>query len=223
MESSLQSINTAARMSLYDHLGYLFVGAYQILIILFVYCTSWSDSFSPIKRLFDLENILLAFVASYLIGHIIHAISNLIDVKEKEIKQKQDALSESIINKGRAYFGIKENINDYLVFQYVYLFASLEDKTGQIYLFNAFYGFYRGLLFSSVISLIGISIMNILVFILICLKITLKGNFSAINTIVFVSIMVFMILIWNKRRERFGQYFRDKTLILFDILTKESK
>ncbi len=217
------------KFNLYDNLGYILVGLYQIifcyLLLLFVknqpidltLFTSTGASFS----------ILLL---SYFVGHLIQALSNFVDdvliakiVKKffKKARNEEDRKLtknndlEFITKQARKFFDLPENLNEKYVFQYCYLFALSYDFSGHISLFNSMYSLYRGFFVSSLLTLFAY--VTILIKALFSNDMSLKSN--APFYLLFFLLSLFTWLFYA-RKERFFKYMNDKTLITYDILSK---
>lgn len=199
---------TISKFNLYDHLGYISVWFYCMVLVVF------SLSINHIFPL-EIENIwfwdgIFLLLACYIVWHIIQAISNFII---KENKRSSDSSYDHIVKKVKQVFWLSEETKIGIVFQYAYLSSVWKDPSGQISLFNSLYSFYRWLYTTTVIS-------ALLFFIFIVYSWVLCNATIIINIVCFL-ISCLLIYIFKQRKDRFYQYMGQKVWIIFDILNKD--
>jgi len=137
--------NIFTKFNLYDQIGYLMVGSISVLII--VINTEFFYDF----RLPDLSinNFIIWFVVVYFLGHLIQALSNLINkiplikLLIKEDKGKFNDDQKEILEGAKKFFKLRSQ-NESVLWNLCYLYSLSKDTTGQIQAFNAYYSMYRG-------------------------------------------------------------------------------
>lgn len=214
----------ASKFSIYDHFGYILVGLYQIILFYFLLVLLRIINFENILAFVNIASSILVIIASYFLGHIIQAISNLFEElffkkflkSEENKKEKGIEHFDYIYSKAKKFFNLPEGIKQKIVFQYCYLYALSKDLGGQIALFNSTYSFYRGLFTSSLINLAILAIMGVLSL----FTKQLPFLFNDFLFYVFFIVNIVVIFIFYNRKERFFKYFGEKVLINFDIISR---
>lgn len=220
-----------SKFNLYDHFGYILVGLYQIIIGYILLSLIFKIPFPDIPKLFKLEYTIGLILFSYFVGHIIQSLSNFFEnllsrkiTKKifKKTKSEEDKKNEKnndlkfIEEKAKKFFELPENIKQKYIFKYCQLYALSDDFSGHVALFNSMYSFYRGFFIASLLSLIiGLVVLFLSFFYSIVSHIKTDLIFW-----LFILVEIFLLWIFNKRKNRFWDYMGEKTLITFDILSK---
>ncbi len=188
------------KFSFYDQLGYILVGSIALFVVFF---DTWILKY-PLPEISGVDLFVLIIIA-YFLGHIIQSVANLV------IKERKDDFSEhevKILNIARENFNLKEK-SDNEIYRFVNLISLGRDFSGQVEIFNAYYGLYRGWLVVFVVQSIFLLGYSIFVF-------------SFRNLIVFIISIIVSILLYLRMR-RFYRYSREKTLQTFLIISKSGK
>lgn len=192
-----------SKLSLYDQIGYFFVGS--VLILLIALDLFLLNSFEILPDI-NSSNIIVYLIVAYFMGHIIQSLANIF-IKEK--KSSFDSFELKILNDAKTFFKVKSlNPTQTDIFQLCYIFALGKDKTAHLVQFNALYSFYRGvfLIFSLetlfLIVLVSLNWFSIIYFCILLLSIL-------------ISILMFF------RLKRFALYFKKKVFYIY-LLNKTS-
>lgn len=189
-----------SKFNVYDHFGYILVGAISLLVTTFNLYLFNKQSLIPS---FDFQNFILWLMLAYLLGHVFQAIANIFI---KENKTEFSEVDKDILNEAIKYFGVKtENYNQ--VYSLCYLLATSKDISGQVQSFNAYYSLYRGWFV--------VFLMETIFFFVVWQKIP---NNSTLLILGFISLMI--ATLFYKRSKRFYEYSRAKTLQTFLIVKK---
>ena len=189
-----------SKLNLYDHLGYIFVGV--IAILLFFIDLRHFFAISNLPEI-KLDNILVWLIASYFVGHIIQALSNILI---REDKTDFDESEKKVLNKAKDYFNI-ENGDDHAAYLLCYMLACAKDITGHVVSFNAYYSLYRGWYTIFLLQSILLLFINI-------------ANWFILLYAVYFFISSFIAFLFYRRAQRFFKYSRSKTLQTFIILER---
>jgi hypothetical protein len=212
---------TTKHFNLYDHLAFIMVGLYQLIILGVIYLMLSGESMSQLLALFDLKYSLILVLFSYMLGHIVQAVSNIFDKWERKAKEEQKNELGFVMKKARTFFDLPKEMSDKQVWQYCYLYALSNDFSGHILLFNSLHSLYRGLWVASGVGFLFLLASIIFTAITKCLE-------SGWSSICWVQPekFLFLLVLWgafrlfNQRRKRFFAYMGDKVLVTFDILSK---
>lgn len=199
-----------SKFNVYDQMGYILVGLYQIIFSYSLFLFFQGKDFSNVAGFFDIKNSILVIFSSYFIGHVIQAVTNIL-VKEKKNEKNNDL--DYIFENAREFFVLPKKIKTKDIFQYCYLVSLSNDFSGHVSLFNSMYSLYRGLFVSSAIhffSYLTVAVLALIFGYVLPIWIYLVILFSLIVTLLFYN-----------RKERFFKYFGEKVLISFDILSKK--
>jgi len=191
-----------SKFSIYDHLGYLFVGALGLLVA--------AADLLLLDRLSNIPDLTAAsfvpyLVVAYFCGHVIHALANVV------IKEKKSNFTEGekeILEEARRHFKLeKQSWSD--IYLLCYMLSSAKDVTGQVQSFNAYYSLYRGWFVIFLLQSLFLLLQNIL-------------NWPNIRyvSLLFFSMVLAMLLF--ARMKRFYRYSRSKTLQTFILLREAS-
>ncbi|PLX27142.1 hypothetical protein C0583_04550 [Candidatus Parcubacteria bacterium] len=202
-----------SKFNLYDQIGYLVVGAYAILVVYLnvVYILS-------ISLPFDISVLIVYFIISYILGHVIQGSVNLagkIPILKfffKENKKDFNSYEKAVLKKARSLIiddEIQEHCDESKVWSICNLFVLLRDTTGQIQVFNSNYGLYRGLYFTSFVQVVFMLLV-------------LFWQFSQ-NNFLLTLFFIFLLFVFLNRANRFWGYLRVKTLDLFLVLYQDKK
>ncbi len=205
--------NVIERLNIYDQFGYILVGLYQLIIMYIAYLIIQG---LKISELFSIElnvvsSLVITFIC-YFLGHIIQALANIFTKENKD----NNEFNQEILENGKVFFGLDDNIPNSKVFNYCYLYSLSNDISGHISLFNSLHSFYRGLYMSALIS-------SIFFFFILILSFFLK-DFLIYSNLWFWITLILLIgqtILFRNRRKRFFKYLGDKTLITFDILMRQ--
>ena len=213
------------KFGLYDHWGYIITGLYQICVMYIPYCLVAGVEIRSILGIFKIENSIALLLGSYLVGHLVQAISNIFDKWESRKKNEKNKNFAFVVEKGRKFFDLPLELSDREVWQYCYLYALSNDFSGHVLLFNSMHSLYRGFWVASGLGfLFGAAVTIIqLVSFAIDKFFTKTGNynFPSWTLIVFIGITFVFYVLFNRRKKRFFEYMGEKTLITFDILSKK--
>ncbi len=188
------------KLNLYDHIGYLLVGAVGLLLIALDLWLIKSPVLAPV---FGWENALVWLVVTYFLGHLVQAIANLVIKEDKASYSDSD---KAILADARDYFEHPE-LTDSEAFLHCYMLACAKDITGHVTAFNAYYSLYRGwlVLFAAQTGFFVVFFfMNWLTWTLV---IPTLGSLA-------------ITLLFSNRRKRFWKYLGAKALQTFVILRK---
>lgn len=221
-----------SKFNLYDHLGYLFVGIYQIISLYILISITQSKEFPDLSLFIALENSIGLLIVSYFVGHLVQGISNFFDNLInlnvfrrlfKKVKSENDKKEEAkkqwefITNKAKDFFQLPQNIKRSQIFKYCHLYALSNDFSGHVSLFNSMYSFYRGFFISTLLNLLFVLIFWINALI----QNQFNTPYIASLFYWFTFIQIFLCWIFKNRKNRFWDYMGEKTLITFDILSKD--
>lgn len=200
---------SVSKFSFYDQLAYLLVGA--VGVITAIVDAKYIFLLNPPS--FDAGNFLLWLILTYFIGHIIQSIPFVLDklkyVKSvvSDSKNEFNDYEKEVLKKVRAFFNSNTESFD-KIWHIAYLYCLGNDKTGQISLFNSYYGLYRGWFIVSLFEFLFLLVLSII------------GKSSVFTTFgLFVSGII--ALLFYFRKKRFWNYMRTKVVDLFTIITKE--
>jgi uncharacterized membrane protein YbhN (UPF0104 family) len=194
------------KASIYDILGYFLPGLLVILVLILLFLNyNVKFLFEEIKRLSTTE-IFLAIIIAYIIGHLIQSISNILEnifSKLPLLKYISGAPSYQYLSESNKFYSNEfkklildaakdifksENLKEKELFNLCYSLILQKGETYRIELFVSLYGFYRGLLYSCLISSILFSMYR--------------------NFILAIAFVIFAIL-FLQRYKRFRSYFED--------------
>ncbi|HEU0080610.1 MAG TPA: hypothetical protein VFQ72_01105 [Candidatus Paceibacterota bacterium] len=189
-----------SKLNVYDQIGYLLVGSIASLVFLFNNKLLGSPIDIPA---FDISSLIIWAIVAYFVGHIVHAVANII------IKENKTDFSESdkeILERGKHFFDLKkQELNaTYLL---CYMLASAKDVTGQVQSFNAYYSLYRGWFIIFLLEMNFLSFTSIM------------HGFS-LHILILFSIASFIAYLTLNRTRRFYGYSRAKTLQTFTLIEK---
>lgn len=220
-----------SKFNLYDHFGYVFVGLYQIISLFIFVSIVQSKEFPDLSVFIALENSIGLIMVSYFVGHLVQGLSNFFDnlvnnrfLKKlfKNLKSEKTKKEESkkqwtyITEKAQNFFELPPSIKQNQIFKYCQLYALSNDFSGHVSLFNSMYSFYRGFFISTLLNLLFAAIFWTNTWILNQFhipKVTELFYWFAIS-------QIFLCWIFKNRKNRFWDYMGEKTLITFDILSK---
>lgn len=192
--------NVLSRLSLYDHFGYLLVGAIALLVGAL---DLWVFGNPALIPSLDAATAVVWLVVAYFAGHLIQSVANLI------IKENKTTFSESekeVLNQARAYFGMEKQ-SDNEVYLLCYMLGTANDVTGQVQAFNANYSLYRG-------WFVVFCVQSIVLLVIGMLRWPDGAIFGCLVASVFVAWLM------NRRARRFYGYSRGKTLQTFILISK---
>lgn len=193
-----------SKFNLYDQIGYLMVGSITVLII--VMDTKFFYGFGV--PYLNINNFIIWFIIVYFLGHLIQALSNLINkipllnflIRENKKEFNKD--QREILKEAKGFFKLKSQNNN-MIWNVCYLYALSKDTTGQIQAFNAYYSMYRGWLVIFTLETIF-------------LLIQLINNLNLFNfSLLFGSTLA--SIIFYIRSKRFWNYLTDKVLQIYII------
>lgn len=190
--------NFGLKFNIYDHIGYLVVGAVGILLFYFNLTLLNITWFSK----FDLSIFIIWVIIAYFVGHLIQAIANIF-VKERKKEFSED--EKRILNIARDFFEIKD-LSDDEVWNLCYMLGVAKDITGQIQAFNAYYSLYRGwfiVFVGETIFLLGYTFF-----------------FFSLKSLVFLVLSELIVFLFFLRMKRFYRYLRNKVFSTFIIIKK---
>lgn len=185
------------KFSFYDQLGYVLVGSIALFVIFF---DIWIMEYQT-PEISGVDLFVLIIIA-YFLGHIIQSLANLI------IKEKRDDFSKEekeILNIAREKFNLKEKA-DNEIYRFINMISLGRDFSGQVEIFNAYYGLYRGWLIIFVVQSIFLSGYSTFAF--------------DLRNLIFLIIAVIVATLLYLRMKRFYKYSREKTLQTFLIISK---
>lgn len=197
--------NFFSKLNLYDHIGYIMVGAVALLVLAFDACYFFKVNILP----FNLNTFLVWFIVTYFSGHIVQGIANFLNSLKllrflvPEEKNYFDDFQKEILEQVKEYFGLKDQ-DETRVWSICYMYTVAKDLTGQVQAFNSYYSLYRGwfviFLFESFFLLFSVIITY---------------NWE---TLLLFLISVFITIILYKRSRRFWNYIRGKVIDTFIII-----
>jgi len=203
--------NLVSRFNVYDQFGYIFVGLYQILLLkVFLNFTEYKSPFELFDN-FKLGDSVVLILLSYLFGHIVQAISNLFS------SDRSHGYNPEVLKRAKAFFKLNDDTSEQTVFQYCYLYSLSNDFSGHISLFNSLHSLYRGLMVASGIGLV----MNLVYLFLTFWIPWFTPVYIEFSYWVITAIQAVLIVLFNSRKNRFLNYYLEKVLISFDILSKD--
>lgn len=197
------------KFNIYDHLGYLLVGAYQAICLWALYyiiSNKWSDSSSTFP---DLKFSVNGLLISYFLGHVIQAISNVFGKEEERLKETKNKEFEDILSYARRFFKLSQSITDKQVWQYCYLFALSNDFSGHVEYFNALHSLYRGWWIASKVNFIMAAWF---------LMTDLRYSLSDLSCASFFLLVLFffgslgLMILFAERKVRFWHYMNRKNV-----------
>lgn len=194
--------------NLYDDVGYLLVGFYQLLSIA-VAVHFYTDSYYLDSV--SLQSSIVLVLVTYLIGHVLQAISNIF------VKEYKDELTgfDYVYERARKVFKLPKKLNNNNVFQYCYIYALSHDESGHIKLFNALYSLYRGLY--------TVSLMNTILLTGFVLAISVQKIPFSLHLIPLFIVNMLLTYLFGSRRKRFYRYLGVKVLVTADISFRERR
>ncbi len=184
------------KFNVYDQIGYILVGSIGLMVI-YLDCVLLNIPFPK----FELESAIIWLVVAYFLGHVVQAIANVV-VREKRVFTKKE---KELLSEAKKFFEVS-GASDEETWNLCYMMVLGKDMTGQISLFNAYYGMYRGWLIIFIIEslfLIG--------------YVVLSPNFFSMVLLV---ASIFLIILFYKRAKRFYNYLKIKVLQSFLLLRK---
>lgn len=194
-----------SKFSQYDLFGYLMVGSIAILIYLF---DSSLFFHQPIPA-FNLDNIIIWFIATYFTGNVVQGLVSVLSkvpcVKNLVSEDKENFKLEhkNVLAEAKKYFKIKSKSYSY-TWNVCYQFVLLKDSTGQIQPFSSYYSLYRGWM------IIFIAQSFFMLFMFFTDKTYLNFGLLIIS---FSLCLIFLV-----RAKRFWNYLTVKVLQAFTIL-----
>lgn len=211
-----------SNLTLYDHIGYLFVGTIGLFLIgldLFLWgglfgVVIWDNLPTRYISSLNLGTFLGWFIVAYFLGHLIQAIANVF------VREPVDQYSESemeILDMAKAHFQLDKQSNKD-IFQFCYMTAAANDTTGLVAIYLAHYGLYRG--WYILFSLESIFLAALLLAALLIIQLY---HWSMMFLFVFPVISILIALLFKRRATRFYKYFRGTVLQTFTILKKTMK
>ena len=192
------NLMTFSKFNIYDHVGYLVVGAVGILLFYFN-LTLLNITWFP---KFDLSTFIIWVIIAYFTGHLIQAIANIF-IKERKEEFSED--EKRILNIARDFFEIKD-LPDSEIWNLCYMLGVAKDVTGQIQAFNAYYSLYRGWF----IVFVGETI-----FLLGCIFF-----FFSWKNLVFLALSGLIAFLFFLRLKRFYHYLKSKVFHTFIIIKR---
>ena len=213
------------KFSFYDQFGYILTGFYQVFA-LWILCSliSWPlarEAINLAKPDYAIPFVLITYFA----GHLLQAIANLFDEKERKNKEKQQIKNPELIKKARSFFKLPNGTSENKVWQYCYMYSLSNDCSGQVQLFNSMYSLYRGIWVASLVAILASGLISAWCVIQFLADIYLKHiqnfNFTDWNFIAYTTIYVGFAHLFYNRKERFLNYLSEKVFITFDILSKD--
>lgn len=206
------------KFNLYDHLAYILVGFYQICVLWIFYILISNDNFNNLFEFLKFEFTIALILSAYLVGHLVQATSNIFEQWERKKKEEKKKNFSFVMEKAKDFFNLPKELSEKDVWQYCYLYALSNDFSGHIVLFNSLYSLYRGFWIASSIGFIGSVIVLIVQFeILFISRFTIFPDWKLF---IFALIVYGLSILFNSRKKRFFDYMGEKTLITFDILSK---
>lgn len=208
---------TISKFNLYEHLAYILVGLFQIILGYSFFLIYKEQDIKDLLIIFELKYSIAIILFSYFIGHFIQALSNIFSKKEHK-KKEQNSSYSFVKNKAIKFFDIPETEGERNVFQYCYFYVLLHsDCLGkELLLFNSLYGLYRGFYFSSLFSCI---VCGFFLFVKLAVFFCCQHIFNY-NLILYFIITIVLLLVFKRRAERFFDYLGKKTYIGFDVSLK---
>ncbi len=207
------------KFNLYDHLGYILTGLYQIFVLWVFYVLLTGGNFVGISEFLKIEFSIALILSAYLVGHLVQAISNIFDSWERKKKEENDKDLNFVMDKAREFFSLPKELSGKKVWQYCYLYALSNDFSGHVALFNSMYSLYRGFWVASYVG----GICSGVVLLVQCVN-SVINKFSVYpdwKLFVFTCVTFGLGILFNRRKKRFFKYMGEKTLITFDILSKD--
>lgn len=199
-----------SRFNMYDHLAYILVGFYQISILYVLYSILVGQFVENMTVFLKIDYSLVLLLCSYLTGHLVQGLSNVFERGEEQKKDNPAKNLPFVIQGAKRFFGLANSVLDKYVWQYCYLYALSNDFSGHVVLFNSMYSLYRGFWIA---SLIGLLISGIVVI--------AQSFFYDWKLVTYMLVFFCMTIVFNRRKKRFFDYLGEKTLITFDILSKD--
>lgn len=206
------------KFNLYDHLAYILVGFYQICVLFTFYILATQGNFNSLIDFLRLEFTVALVLGSYLVGHLVQAVSNIFEKWEKKKKEEKKKNLDFIMVRARQFFALPETLSEKDLWQYCYLYALSNDFSGHITLFNSIHSLYRGFWIASAIGFIGSAFIFIKQIVL--YFVTGYAMVPDWKILLFAVATLLLAILFNRRKKRFFEYMGEKTLITFDILSK---
>lgn len=194
-----------SKFNFYDQIGYLMVGSIAIFILVFDIEFFYGFKFIDL----NINNFIIWFVIVYFFGHLIQALTNIINKLPllnfliKENKEDFNDNQKKILKDAKRFFKSKSKENK-IIWNVCYLYSLSKDVTGQIQAFNAYYSMYRGWL---TVFLLESAFLVYVLF----------KEFNTRNLSLFL-IGVLIMFIFYIRSKRFWAYLTDKVLQTYVIV-----